>query len=122
MEKVTINNETRPVDSLIIPDLWHLVTWLKDHSGKPVLDEYYPVALSLQADMVLDCWHLCHQLLSAVRALPEPPPHNNGFRVECTRVSNQANGLVCVQRSPESCTGCPSLKVISTSSNLQEVK
>ena len=120
MNYIAINGETKPVDSLIIPDLWHLAMWLQDHSGKPVLDDYYPVALGLQADMLLNCWHLCHHLLDAVRALPEPD--YSGFRVECTRVSNQANGLVCVQRSPESCTGCPSLKVISTSSNLQEVK
>jgi hypothetical protein len=52
----------REVDilALNIPDLWHIAQWLKTNKltkEKPVNDW-----MKLNADMILDCWHLAHDM------------------------------------------------------------
>ena len=51
-----------------IPDLWHLAMWLKDADSSRTGDTAGPNNrdrwLKQQAVAVLDCWHLCHELLT----------------------------------------------------------
>jgi hypothetical protein len=52
----------REVDiaSIDIPDLWHIATWLKEQ--KRAVDGVTITSLHQQADMILDCWHLSHDM------------------------------------------------------------
>ena len=40
---------------IVVPDLWHIAMSLNDDK-KPIASE-----------MVLECWHLCHDLLKHIR-------------------------------------------------------
>lgn len=48
------------VDKIQIPDLWHTAMYLQD------LKQYHA------AEMVLECWHLAHDLITNIQA------HNAG--------------------------------------------
>lgn len=44
-----------PISQIQIPDLWHLAAYLKEKD------------LPQQSEAVLECWHLCHDLLENLR-------------------------------------------------------
>ena len=46
------------VDTIMVPDLWHLAMALHQEDQKDVLE----------------CWHLCHDLLRAVKDAPDDLP------------------------------------------------
>ena len=52
-----------------IPDLWHLGMWLKDSSTHRLIimdgDER-----ARWGQLVLDCWHLAHQLVDELASRP----------------------------------------------------
>ena len=51
-----------------IPDLWHLAMWLQGHSSHQGVimdgDER-----ARWGRMLLDCWHLCHELFRTLQEL-----------------------------------------------------
>lgn len=49
--------------SLDVPDLWHLAMWLKDQKNtKGAVNRPDYAWFQMQADMVLDCWSLAHDM------------------------------------------------------------
>jgi len=45
-----------------IPDLWHLAMWLNDADGDRTVKKLQPNPV--WPGMVLECWHLCHDLVA----------------------------------------------------------
>lgn len=49
-----------------MPDLWHLAMWLKDNQECIGISHDH-LHGQLLSDAVLECWHLCHDLLLNLR-------------------------------------------------------
>ena len=57
------------IESIQIPDLWHLAMWLKDNEAtvsKAIGHNH--LGGQKWSDAVLETWHLCHDLLDNCRA------------------------------------------------------
>ena len=48
------------VESIQIPDLWHVVMYLKDQAKNKDLTIAEKAFLTISADNILDTWHLAH--------------------------------------------------------------
>lgn len=50
-----------------IPDLWHIAMWLKDNESE--INIHNHLRGQSFSDAVLECWHLCHDLVRHVEEL-----------------------------------------------------
>jgi len=63
---------TVEVGDIQVPDLWHIGQALQSQTNRLVPMNYkegdrYPIAE--QGEMIIDTWHLCHDLLRHIQAL-----------------------------------------------------
>ncbi len=54
--------EVVDINTIQVPDLWHIAMWLKDN--KPNIGHNHGQPLD---EAVLECWHLCHDLIENIR-------------------------------------------------------
>lgn len=60
--------KTVKVDEIIIPDLWHVAMYHQDAATKPSLNHVERAWHKKQAEMILDTWHLTHDLITNIQA------------------------------------------------------
>lgn len=54
------NRRVVDVESIQVPDLWHIGLWLEENEPK---DLHNHLDGQTHSQAVLECWHLCHDLL-----------------------------------------------------------
>jgi len=59
-----------PIDEVRVPDLWHIAMWLKDNEGDISIHNH--LSGQSYSDAVLECWHLCNDLLLNLRGDTAP--------------------------------------------------
>lgn len=76
------------LNTIVIPDLWHLAMWLKDnppnikhhHIGLQSILANKPVDNIDWCDIVLEAWHLAHDLKQALQDINKQGDKNNNVK------------------------------------------